>query len=145
MRLILIIIFGLLLTNCNKPYVKNKNSIKSSNDLMKFTNLWCEKNKFSERIVKMCGQGWSKDLNISEKKAIMDAKLKIADISQHLIVKSEKISHSENNYGVEKDYEMIAENKLENATVSGYRIISKKVLREKNGWRTMVLLELKNS
>ena len=64
---------------------------------------------------------------------------------QHLIVKSEKISHSENNYGVEKDYEMTAENKLENATVSGYRIISKKVLREKNGWRTMVLLELKNS
>ena len=81
MRIILIIIFGLLLTNCNKSYVKNKNSIKSSNDLMKFTNLWCEKNKFSERVIKMCGQGWSKDLNISEKKAIMDAKLKIADIS----------------------------------------------------------------
>ena len=28
----------------------------------------------------MCGQGWSKDLNISENKAIIDAKLKIADI-----------------------------------------------------------------
>ena len=33
----------------------------------------------------MCGQGWSKDLTISEQKAIMDAKLKIADITQHTI------------------------------------------------------------
>ncbi len=33
------------------------------------------------------------------------------------------------------------ENILEEATISGYKIISKKVLKEKNGWRTMVLLE----
>ena len=38
---------------------------------------------------------------------------------------------------------MTAENILEEATISGYKIISKKVLKEKNGWRTMVLLEYK--
>ena len=71
----------------------------------------------------------------------MDAKLKIADISQHTIVSNEEITHRENSKGVVKSYEMKANNILEEATISGYKIVSKKVMKEKNGWRTMVLLE----
>ena len=145
MKIIIIMIVSLLLTNCTNSYVKNKKTINSPNDLMKFTNIWCEKNKSTDNLIKMCGQGWSKDLSISEQKAIMDAKLKIADITQHSIIKSEKITHKENNKGVVKNYEMTADNILEEASVAGYKIITKKVLKEKNGWRTMVLLEFKNS
>ncbi len=145
MRILIIIIMSLILTNCTNSYVKNKKTINSPNDLMKFTNVWCEKNKSTDNLIKMCGQGWSKDLTISEQKAIMDAKLKIADITQHSIIKSEKITHKENNKGVVKSYEMTADNILEEASVAGYKIITKKVLKEKNGWRTMVLLEFKNS
>ena len=145
MRILIITIMSLILTNCTNSYVKNKKTINSPNDLMKFTNVWCDKNKSTDNLIKMCGQGWSKDLSISEQKAIMDAKLKIADITQHSIIKSEKITHKENNKGVVKNYEMTADNILEEASVSGYKIITKKVLKEKNGWRTMVLLEFKNS
>jgi len=140
MRILLIILVGLLLSNCTNSYVKNKKSINSPNDLMKFTNIWCDKNKSTDKIIKMCGQGWSKDLTISESKAIMDAKLKIADITQHTLVRNEKITHKENNKGVSKTYEMNADNQLIEATISGYKIVSKKVMKEKNGWRTMVLL-----
>lgn len=143
MRIVLIILIGLLISNCSNSYVKNKKNINSPNDLMKFTNVWCDKNQSDEKIIKMCGQGWSKDLTISEQKAIIDAKLKIADIVQHTLVKSEKIKHIENSKGVSKTYEMNADNILENATIAGYKIKSKKVLKEKNGWRTMVLLEFK--
>ena len=145
MKILIIIIMSLILTNCTNSYVKNKKTINSPNDLMKFSNVWCEKNKSTDDLIKMCGQGWSKDLTISEQKAIMDAKLKIADITQHSIIKSEKITHKEDNKGVVKNYEMIADNTLEEASVAGYKIISKKVLKEKNGWRTMVLLEFKSS
>ena len=145
MKTLIIIIMSLILTNCTNSYVKNKKKINSPNDLMKFTNVWCDKNKSTDNLIKMCGQGWSKDLTISEQKAIMDAKLKIADITQHSIIKSEKITHKENNKGVVKNYEMTADNILEEASVAGYKIITKKVLKEKNGWRTMVLLEFKNS
>lgn len=145
MRILIITIMSLILTNCTNSYVKNKKTINSPNDLMKFTNVWCDKNKSTDNLIKMCGQGWSKDLTISEQKAIMDAKLKIADITQHSIIKSEKITHKENNKGVVKNYEMTADNILEKASVAGYKIITKKVLKEKNGWRTMVLLEFKNS
>ena len=145
MKILSIIIIGLLLSNCTNSYVKNKKSITSPNDLMKFTNIWCDKNKSTDRIIKMCGQGWSKDLNISESKAIIDAKLKIADITQHTLVSNEEITHKENSKGVVKSYEKKANNILEEATISGYKIVSKKVMKEKNGWRTMVLIEYKNS
>jgi len=145
MRILILTMISLILTNCTNSYVNNKKTINSPNDLMKFTNVWCEKNKSTDNLIKMCGQGWSKDLTISEQKAIMDAKLKIADITQHSMIKSEKIIHKENNKGVVKKYEMTADNILEEASVAGYKIVSKKVLKEKNGWRTMVLLEFKNS
>ena len=99
----------------------------------------------SNNVIKMCGQGWSKDLNISESKAIIDAKLKIADITQHSIIKSEKIVKKETSKGITQSYELNADNTLNEATIVGYKIVSKKVMKEKNGWRTMVLLEYKLS
>ena len=120
MRIIYLLVVGLLLSNCTNSYVKNKRTISSPNDLMKFTNVWCDQNKSTDNIIKMCGQGWSKDLTISESKAIMDAKLKIADITQHSLVKSEKVTHKEDSKGVVKSYELNADNILEEATISGY-------------------------
>ena len=145
MRILIIAIMSLILTNCTNSYVKNKKTINSPNDLMKFTNVWCDKNKSTDNLIKMCGQGWSKDLTISEQKAIMDAKLKIADITQHSIIKSEKIIKKENSKGITQSYELNADNTLNEATIVGYKIVSKKVMKEKNGWRTMVLLEYKIS
>ena len=134
-----------MLSNCTNSYVKNKKTITSPDDLMKFTNVWCEKQKQTNNTIKMCGQGWSKDLNISESKAIIDAKLKIADITQHSISKSEKIIKKENSKGITQSYELNADNTLNEATIIGYKIVSKKVMKEKNGWRTMALLEYKLS
>ena len=104
MRITLILIMSFLLTNCSNSYVKNKKIISSPNDLMKFTNVWCEKNKSTDKIIRMCGQGWSKDLTISEQKAIMDSKLKIADITQHSLIKNEKIIHKDNKNPKNKQY-----------------------------------------
>ena len=145
MRILVLLLVGLFLSNCSNSYVKNKKTITSPDDLMKFTNIWCEKQKQTNNTIKMCGQGWSKDLNISESKAIIDAKLKIADITQHSIIKSEKIIKKENAKGITQSYELNADNTLNEATIVGYKIVSKKVMKEKNGWRTMVLLEYKLS
>ena len=46
MRIISIILVSLLLSNCTNSYVKNKKTITSPDDLMKFTNVWCEKQKY---------------------------------------------------------------------------------------------------
>ena len=145
MRILLIILVGILLSNCTNSYVKNKKMITSPNDLQKFVNVYCQKNKSTSKVIKICGNGWSKDLNISENKAILSAKLKIADITSHSIVSNEVITHKENNKGVTKSYELKADSKLEDVSIVGYKIVHKKVLKEKNGWRTLVLIEYKIS
>ena len=145
MRIITLLIITLLLSNCTNSYVKNKKMITSPKDLQKFVNVYCQKNKSTSKVIKICGNGWSKDLNISENKAILSAKLKIADITSHSIVSNEVITHKENNKGVTKSYELKADSKLEDVSIIGYKIVHKKVLKEKNGWRTLVLIEYKIS
>ena len=145
MKILSIIIIGLLLSNCNNSYVKNKKTIRSPGDLQKFVNVYCDKNKSTDKVIKVCGNGWSKDLNISENKAILSAKIKIADITEHSIISNELVTHKENSKGVVKTYNLTADNKLEDVSIAGYKIIHKKVLKEKNGWRTLVLIEYKNS
>ena len=145
MRTIIIILVGLMLSNCTSSYVKNKKTITSPDDLQKFINVYCNKNKQTDRVIKVCGNGWSKDLNISESKAVLSAKIKIADITQHSLVSNEVITHKENGKGITKTYDLTADSKLEEVSIAGYKIVHKKVLKEKNGWRTMVLLEYKIS
>ena len=144
MRIILIMIIGLMVSNCtNSSYVKNKKKITSPDDLQKFVNIYCDKNKQTDKVIKVCGNGWSKDLNISESKAVLSAKIKIADITQHSLVSSEVITHKENGKGITKTYDLNADSKLEDVSIAGYKIVHKKVLKEKSGWRTLVLLEFK--
>ena len=146
MRIILIMIIGLMMSNCsNSSYVKNKKTITSPDDLQKFINVYCNKNKQSDRVIKVCGNGWSKDVNISSQKAILNAKLKIADITQHSLVSNEVVTHKENGKGITKTYELTADSKLEDVSIAGYKIVHKKVLKEKSGWRTLVLIEYKIS
>jgi hypothetical protein len=143
MKILSIIIIGLLVSNCSNSYVKNKKKITSPDDLQKFVNIYCNKNKSTNKVISMCGNGWSKDLNISENKAILSAKIKIADIISHSIIKNEVVTHKESNKGVVKTYDLTADSKLEDVSIVGYKIVHKKVLKEKNGWRTLVLIEYK--
>jgi len=146
MRIILIMIIGLMLSNCtNSSYVKNKKTITSPDDLQKFINIYCNKNKQTDKVIKVCGNGWSKDLNISLSKAVLNAKISIADITQHSLVSNEVITHKENGKGITKTYDLTADSKLEEVSIAGYKIVHKKVLKEKSGWRTMVLIEYKIS
>jgi len=146
MRILIIMIIGLLMSNCsNSSYVKNKKTITSPDDLQKFVNVYCNKNKQTDKVIKVCGNGWSKDLQISESKAVLSAKIKIADITQHSLVSNEVITLKENGKGITKTYDLTADSKLEDVSIAGYKIIHKKVLKEKSGWRTLVLIEYKLS
>jgi hypothetical protein len=139
-------IIGLMMSNCsNSSYVKNKKTITSPDDLQKFINIYCNKNKQTDKVIKVCGNGWSKDLNISLSKAVLNAKISIADITQHSLVSNEVITHKENGKGITKTYELTADSKLEDVSIAGYKIVHKKVLKEKSGWRTLVLIEYKLS
>ena len=132
MRILLITLIGLLLSNCtSNSYVKNKKIITSPDDLQKFVNVYCNKNKQTDRVIKVCGNGWSKDLNISESKAVLSAKIKIADITQHSIVSNEVITHKENNKGIVKTYDLTADSKLEDVSILDIKSYIRKFLKRR--------------
>ena len=77
MRIILIIITALFLSNCTSSYVKNKKVITSPKDLQKFVNAYCNKSeKQTDKVIIVCGSAFSKDLQIAENKAFYLQNLK---------------------------------------------------------------------
>ena len=142
MRVIIILLFGLLLTNCSNQ----KKVIKSPNDLREFVNIFCEKPSYksTEKVIKVCSNGFSKDLNIATQKSLMSGKLKLADIVSHSLVSSEVITHSENK-SIVKTYNLEATSTLNEVSISNYRVVHTKVILEKGGYRVMHLLSLKIS
>ena len=143
MKIILILIFGLLLTNCSN---KNAKIIKSPNDVKSFVNDFCTspKNTSTEKVIKVCASEFSKDLSIAESKSLMNAKLKLADIVSHSLVSNEVITHNENGKIV-KTYDLKATSTLNDVSINNYRVVHKKVIAENGGFRVMTLLSLKIS
>ena len=139
MRIIIILMFGLLLTNCSN---QNKKVIKSPDDLQSFVNVFCEKHKSTDKVIRVCTQSISKDLNIAENKALMNAKLKLADIVSHSLVSKEIITHKEGK-GIVKTYDLEATSTLDEVSISNYRVVHKKILKENGKWRVLILAELK--
>ena len=131
--------FGLLLTNCSN---QNKKVIKSPDDLQSFVNVFCEKHKSTDKVIRVCTQSISKDLNIAENKALMNAKLKLADIVSHSLVSKEIITHKEGK-GIVKTYDLEATSTLDEVSISNYRVVHKKILKENGKWRVLILAELK--
>ena len=141
MRIIIILLFGLLLTNCSNQ----KKVIKSPNDLQSFVNVFCEKHKSTDKIIKVCSNGFSKDLNIATQKSLISGKLKLADIVSHSLVSNEIVTHKESGKGIVKTYDLNATSTLDEVSISNYRVVHTKVILEKGGYRVMHLLSLKIS
>ena len=140
MRIVIILMFGLLLTNCSNQ----KKVIKSPDDLQSFVNVFCEKHKSTDKVIKVCASEFSKDLNIATNKSLLNAKLKLADIVSHSLVSNEVITHKEGK-GIVKTYDLNATSTLDEVSISNYRVVHKKIIQENGGWRVMTLLSLKVS
>ena len=140
MKIIIILLFGVLLTNCSNQ----KKVIKSPDDLQTFVNVFCEKHKSTKDVIRVCASEFSKDLNIATNKSLLNAKLKLADIVSHSLVSNEVITHKEGK-GIVKTYDLNATSTLDEVSISNYRVVHKKILKENGGWRVMHLISLKIS
>jgi len=138
MRIILILMFGLLLTNCSNQ----KKVIKSPNDLQSFVNVFCAKNTSSAKVIRVCASEYSKNLTIAENKTRMNLKLQIADIIAGSVVSQEIITHKESK-GIVKTYDLNAQSNLDDVSIAGYKIVHRKILKEAGGWRVLILAEYK--
>ena len=138
MRIIIILMFGLLLTNCSNQ----KKVIKSPNDLQSFVNVFCAKNTSTAKVIRVCASEYSKNLTIAENKTRMNLKLQIADIIAGSVVSQEIITHKESK-GIVKTYDLNAQSNLDDVSIAGYKIVHRKILKEAGGWRVLILAEYK--
>ena len=139
MRIVIILMFGLLLTNCSN---QNKKVIKSPDDLQSFVNVFCAKNISTAKVIRVCASEYSKNLSIAENKTRMSLKLQIADIIAGSVVSQEIITHKEGK-GIVKTYDLNATSNLDDVSVAGYKIVHRKILKESGGWRVLILAEYK--
>jgi len=139
MKIIIILLFGVLLTNCSN---QNKKVIKSPDDLQSFVNVFCAKNISTAKVIRVCASEYSKNLTIAENKTRMNLKLQIADIISGSVVSQEIITHKEGK-GIVKTYDLTAESNLDDVSIAGYKIVHRKILKESGGWRVLILAEYK--
>ena len=139
MRLMFIILAGLLLSNC-QSYVDKKTRINGTQDLKKFTEKFCNKSKSTKKKIYVCSNGLSKSLTISYNKSLLEGKLQLADILSSTLVKNESIYKKEDNKGITTSYESTGTSQIVEASVNGYVVEYKKVLRQDNKWNTFLVL-----
>ena len=88
-----------------------------------------------------CGQGLSNDMELSKTKAILSAKVSVADIISSSIVKNETTTIKENIKGVKRTYDSNVSNDVLEQNISLYRIVDSMVLLENGKYLTFVVLE----
>ena len=127
--------------SCSKKEVR---MIQTDEQLLEVTQDFCEemykkqkKNKFYS-----CASAISSDMQLSQTKSLLLAKVKIAEQVISTIDSKESFDIKDNNSGVTKDFQKISSS-LVNFDLSGYKIVEQKTIKHLNKWRTFTLLKFK--
>jgi len=148
---ILLVILGLLLVGCstsNLSKLNDKKNISDGQDLIETYGLVCNEYKNTNTEYFSCGSGLSNDLDLSRAKAILQAKLNIADVLGSTVLKNEKESVTESTKdGLSKKYDSNISSQVFETTLNKYQIVwDKSFYENKTGkYRTMVVIKYTQS
>ena len=135
-----VLIFLILSTiSCSQ---KEINMIQTDKQLLEVTKDFCKEmyKKQKEGKLYSCASAISKDLQLSQTKSLLLAKVKIAEQVISTIDSRESFDIKDNNSGVTKDFQKISSS-LENFDLSGYKIVEQRTIKHLNNWRTFTLLK----
>ena len=91
-----------------------------------------------------CGSAISSDLEVSRTKALLNAKVNVADIVGSSILKSEKQSRSETIKGIKSTYKTTEENKILETSLNNYQVVFTKTFKQGNQFRTYTVIKYEN-
>ena len=123
---------------------KEVTMIQTDEQLLEVTKDFCEEMYKKQKKNKLysCASAISKDLQLSQTKSLLLAKVKIAEQVISTIDSKESFDIKDNNSGVSKDFQKISSS-LVNFDLSGYKIVEQKTIKHLNKWRTFTLLKFK--
>jgi hypothetical protein len=142
---VLLVILGLILSSCsssNLSKLNDKNSISSGTDLIQTYSVVCSEYKSTNTEFFSCGSGFSNDLDLSKAKAILQAKLNIADVLGSTVIKNEKEQVTESTKdGLNKRYDSNISSQVFETTLNKYQVVWDKSFYENGKYRSFVIIK----
>ena len=102
----------------------------------------CSEYKSTNTEFFSCGSGFSNDLDLSKAKAILQAKLNIADVLGSTVIKNEKEQVSESTKdGLNKRYDSNISSQVFETTLNKYQVVWDKSFYENGKYRSFVIIK----
>jgi hypothetical protein len=138
-----------MLVNCsssNLSKLDDKNNISGGTDLIQVASAICNEFKNTDTIFYSCGSGFSNDLELSRSKAILHAKINVADILGSTVVKNEREEIIEKTKeGLNKNYNSNVSSQVFETTLNKYQIVYSKDFYEAGKYRSFVVIKYTQS
>ena len=139
----LVIVFCLLfLIGCSQTQmVKDEVMLNGNSQLVQANYEICNDYKTTSAKVFGCTSSFSKDLEISKSKSLLNAKSEIIDTYNASFNQSQTMTASDNKKGIVLDYDNQIVNVIDD-TFLNYRIEFTKSFQEANGFRTFTVISM---
>lgn len=139
----------MILVNCsssNLSKLDDKNSISGGTDLIQVASLICSEYKSTDTVFYSCGSGYSSDLELSRAKAILQAKVNVADVLGSTVVKNEREEVTERTKeGLSKNYNSNISSQVFETSLNKYQIVYSKDFYEAGKYRSFIVLKYTQS
>jgi hypothetical protein len=149
MRFLIIIFFSLVLVNCsqnNLNRLNDKTNITGGTDLIQTYALICNEYRNTDTEYFSCGSGFSTDLDLARAKAILQAKINVADILGSTLMKNEKEQVIETTKdGLYKKYDSSVSSQVFETTLNRYKIVWDKSFYENGKYRSFIIIKYTQS
>ena len=121
---------------------KEVRMIQTDEQLLEVTQDFCKEMYKKQKKNKLysCASAISSDMQLSQTKSLLLAKIKIAEQVISTIDSKESFDIKDNSSGVSKDFQKISSSVV-NFELSNYQIVEQKTIKHLNQWRTFTLLK----
>ena len=88
-----------------------------------------------------CLSSISSDFNLSISKALLDAKVFVADSLSNSIVKNETSSINEDSKGITRKYDSNEKSQIFETSLTNYKVVYQKTFQQSGRFRTYIVVE----
>lgn len=126
----------------NLAYLEDKQTLNGNTELLKVNSDICNQFKSTDKEFYSCGSGFSSDLELAKSKAILNAKINIADKISSTVVKNERQTIAETTKdGLIKNYSSDESNQIFETSLNRYVVVYDKSFLDSGKYRSFVVIK----
>jgi hypothetical protein len=139
--ILLLVLLGACTSN-NLAYLEDKQTLNGNTELLKVNSDICNQFKSTDKEFYSCGSGFSSDLELAKSKAILNAKINIADKISSTVLKNERQTIAETTKeGLVKNYSSDESNQIFETSLNRYVVIYDKSFLDTGKYRSFVVIK----